>query len=73
MTKVYICDIVVKLKCNKNIVTTISEAFVIGSKSPKIREHNRSFKRKRPVYAHELAKIDPMKDLEAEWAKRMPK
>jgi len=37
LTKVYICDIVVKLKCNKNIVTTISEAFVIGSKSPKIR------------------------------------
>jgi hypothetical protein len=53
-------------------VATISKVFVIGSKAPKIRTHNSSFNRKSPVYSHEQEKIDLMKDLEAEWALRMP-
>jgi hypothetical protein len=54
-------------------VATISRVFVIGSKAPKRRKYNSSFKRKPPVYSHEIERIDPMKDLEAEWAQRMPK
>jgi hypothetical protein len=46
--------------------------FVIGSNAPKIRNHNSSFKKRPLVYAHELERIDPMKDLEVEWAQRMP-
>jgi len=46
--------------------------FVIGSNAPKIRKHNSSFKIKRPVYAHEFERIDPMMDLYEQWAKSMP-
>ena len=53
--------------------TVAHETLVIGSQAPKRRKHNSSFKRKRPVYAHEFERIDPMKDLEEEWAQRMPK
>ena len=53
--------------------TVAHETLVIGSQAPKRRKHNSSFKRSSPVYAHEFERIDPMKDLEEEWAQRMPK